>query len=124
MQTQPVLLRSFSLLCKPTGNILAQHQYKPQFLSGVRFMNINQKMRKRPALKPSGGSKHLMPKFFKREKFSKSPALQGCPQRRGVCIKVGTAAPKKPNSAKRKVAKVRLSNGQVVNTYIPGEGHN
>jgi small subunit ribosomal protein S12 len=52
------------------------------------------------------------------------PALQGCPQKRGVCSKVYTTTPKKPNSAMRKVAKIRLSNGQNVTAYIPGEGHN
>ncbi|MDR2349926.1 MAG: 30S ribosomal protein S12 [Deltaproteobacteria bacterium] len=52
------------------------------------------------------------------------PALKQCPQKRGVCIKVYTATPKKPNSALRKVARVRLSNGLEVTSYIPGEGHN
>ncbi len=55
---------------------------------------------------------------------SKSPALQGCPQKRGVCVRVYTTTPKKPNSALRKVAKVRLTNGIEVIAYIPGEGHN
>ena len=55
---------------------------------------------------------------------SKSPALKKCPQRRGVCTRVYTTTPKKPNSALRKVARVRLSNGKEVNAYIPGEGHN
>ncbi len=55
---------------------------------------------------------------------SKSPALEGCPQRRGVCVRVYTTTPKKPNSAMRKVARVRLTNQKEVNTYIPGEGHN
>ena len=55
---------------------------------------------------------------------TKSPALQGCPQRRGVCTRVYTTTPKKPNSALRKVAKVRLSNGFEVIYYIPGIGHN
>ena len=55
---------------------------------------------------------------------SKSPALKNCPQRRGVCTQVMTRTPKKPNSALRKVAKVRLTNGQEVIAYIPGEGHN
>jgi len=53
-----------------------------------------------------------------------SPALQRCPQRRGVCIRVYTTTPKKPNSALRKVARVRLTNGFEVTSYIPGEGHN
>ena len=52
------------------------------------------------------------------------PALQGCPQRRGVCTRVYTTTPKKPNSALRKVARVRLSSGIEVTAYIPGEGHN
>ena len=55
---------------------------------------------------------------------SKSPALDNCPQRRGVCVRVYTTTPKKPNSAMRKVARVRLTNMKEVNSYIPGEGHN
>ncbi len=55
---------------------------------------------------------------------SKSPALQSCPQRRGVCTRVYTTTPKKPNSALRKVARVRLTNGIEVTAYIPGIGHN
>lgn len=55
---------------------------------------------------------------------TKSPALQGSPQRRGVCVRVYTQTPKKPNSALRKVARVRLTNGFEVISYIPGEGHN
>ena len=53
-----------------------------------------------------------------------APALQKCPQRRGVCVRVYTSTPKKPNSALRKVARVRLTNGMEVTSYIPGEGHN
>ncbi len=60
---------------------------------------------------------------MKRRK-GKSPALQSCPQRRGICTRVYTTTPKKPNSALRKVARVRLSNSYEVTTYIPGEGHN
>ena len=55
---------------------------------------------------------------------SKSAALDSCPQRRGVCVRVYTTTPKKPNSAMRKVARVRLTNGNEVNAYIGGEGHN
>ena len=55
---------------------------------------------------------------------NKAPALQGCPQRRGVCLQVKTRTPKKPNSALRKVARIRLTNGIEVTGYIPGEGHN
>ncbi len=54
----------------------------------------------------------------------KAPALDACPQKRGVCVRVYTTTPKKPNSAMRKVARVRLTNGKEVNSYIPGEGHN
>jgi small subunit ribosomal protein S12 len=64
---------------------------------------------------------------FGRKSFtnkSKSPALQQCPQRRGVCLQVKTQTPKKPNSALRKVARIRLSNNVEVTAYIPGEGHN
>ena len=57
-------------------------------------------------------------------KGTKRAALQGCPQRRGVCVRVYTTTPKKPNSALRKVARVRLTNGIEVTSYIPGEGHN
>lgn len=59
-----------------------------------------------------------------RVKKIKSPALGGCPLKKGVCAKVYVVKPKKPNSAQRKVAKVRLTNGQEVIAYIPGEGHN
>ena len=55
---------------------------------------------------------------------NKVPALEACPQRRGVCTRVFTTAPKKPNSALRKVARIRLTNGYEVTGYIPGEGHN
>ena len=59
----------------------------------------------------------------RKRKLSKSPDLQSSPQRRGVCIRVFTKTPKKPNSALRKVARVRLTNGREVNAYIGGEGH-
>ena len=58
------------------------------------------------------------------KKQTSSPALKGAPQKRGVCLRVYTATPKKPNSALRKVARVRLTNGMEVTAYIPGEGHN
>ena len=60
----------------------------------------------------------------KQLKKTKSPALRGSPQKRGVCLQVKTQTPKKPNSALRKVARVRLTNGMEVTAYIPGEGHN
>lgn len=59
-----------------------------------------------------------------KRKKEKAPALQSCPQRRGVCTRVYITTPKKPNSALRKVARVRLTNGMEVTAYIPGEGHN
>jgi small subunit ribosomal protein S12 len=58
------------------------------------------------------------------DRRSKSPVLDRCPQKRGVCLQVKTQTPKKPNSALRKVARVRLSNGKEITCYIPGEGHN
>ncbi len=61
-------------------------------------------------------------KTFKKQ--SDSPAMQGCPQKRGVCLQVKTRTPKKPNSALRKIARIRLTNGIEVTGYIPGEGHN
>ncbi len=60
----------------------------------------------------------------RQKKHTKSPALQRSPQKRGVCVRVYTQTPKKPNSALRKVARVRLTNGREVNAYIPGVGHN
>ena len=75
----------------------------------LRMPTVNQLIRKGRKSKPS-----------KR----KTPALAGAPQKRGVCTRVSTTTPKKPNSALRKIARVRLTNGQEVTTYIPGEGHN
>ena len=60
----------------------------------------------------------------KKHRKTKSPALKNCPQKRGVCVRVYTTTPKKPNSALRKVARVRLTNGIEVTSYIPGVGHN
>ena len=57
-------------------------------------------------------------------KKKKTALLEGCPQKRGVCLQVKTQTPKKPNSALRKIARVRLSNGKEITAYIPGEGHN
>ncbi|HMO12644.1 MAG TPA: 30S ribosomal protein S12 [Pirellulaceae bacterium] len=60
----------------------------------------------------------------KKRRFSKSPVLERCSQKQGVCLQVRTMTPKKPNSALRKITRVRLSNGKEVTVYIPGEGHN
>lgn len=59
-----------------------------------------------------------------KRRFSKAPVLEKCPQKQGVCLQVRTMTPKKPNSALRKITRVRLSNGKEVTVYIPGEGHN
>ena len=59
-----------------------------------------------------------------KRKFAKAPVLERCPQKQGVCLLVRTMTPKKPNSALRKITRVRLSNGKEVTVYIPGEGHN
>jgi len=81
---------------------------KPSRESVLRMPTINQlvKRQRRPS-----------------RKFSKSPVLDKCPQRKGVCLQVKTMTPKKPNSALRKIARVRLTNGKEVTVYIPGEGH-
>ena len=80
-----------------------------EFDKGIKVPTINQLIRKERIVQKNQ---------------TKSPALDGCPQRRGVCTRVYTTTPKKPNSALRKVAKVRLSNGFEVISYIPGIGHN
>jgi small subunit ribosomal protein S12 len=85
-----------------------KRQFQPNF-THTGMPTINQLVRK--------GRRRVVVK-------TKSPALKGAPQRRGVCVQVMTRTPKKPNSALRKVAKVRLTNGQEVIAYIPGEGHN
>ena len=81
----------------------------PSVFLAISVPTINQLVRK--------------PRKRKRSK-SNTPLLEGCPQKRGVCLQVKTVTPKKPNSALRKVARVRLSNGKEVTAYIPGEGHN
>jgi len=79
------------------------------WVSGITTMpTINQLVRKRRK---------------KKRTFSKAPVLDSCPQKRGVCLQVRTMTPKKPNSALRKITRVRLSNGKEVTVYIPGEGH-
>ena len=63
------------------------------------------------------------PRIVKKKKRVKAPSLHQCPQKKGVCLQVFTTSPKKPNSANRKVARVKLTNGETVTCYIPGEGH-
>ena len=87
--------------------------------SSVNYNVISLEIRKMPTIQ------QLVRKGRERfDEAGKSPALAACPQRRGVCVRVYTTTPKKPNSAMRKVARVRLTNGKEVNAYIPGEGHN
>ena len=85
----------------------------------IKKIITNQKVKIMPTIQQlvRKGRKEIVDK-------SKSPALDSCPQRRGVCVRVYTTTPKKPNSAMRKVARVRLTNQKEVNSYIPGEGHN
>jgi small subunit ribosomal protein S12 len=78
-------------------------------LTGIDMPTINQLVRQ--------GRK-------RQRKKTSTPALDKCPQKRGVCVRVYTSTPKKPNSALRKIARVRLTNGMEVSSYIPGEGHN
>lgn len=83
------------------------------------FRNKNKEVKKMPTIN------QLIKKGREREAFkSKSPILDRCPQKRGVCLSVTTTSPKKPNSALRKIARVRLTNKQEGTVYIPGEGHN
>ena len=90
--------------------LAACHSRQAVFFQGVACMpTINQLIRNRRK---------------KMTKRSNTPALQNCPQKRGVCVRVYTTTPKKPNSALRKVARVRLTNGIEVTSYIPGIGHN
>ena len=86
-----------------------ENSFQTLDIKDVRMPTINQLVRKGRA------------KAIKRNKV---PALEACPQKRGVCTRVYTTTPKKPNSALRKVARVKLTNGQEVSAYIPGEGHN
>jgi len=88
---------------------VAERSTVPKGCGGVAVPTINQLIRH--------GRQEIATK-------SKAPALRGNPQRRGVCLVVKTTTPKKPNSALRKIARVRLSNGTEVTAYIPGEGHN
>ena len=96
--------RRFPKHCRHSLNLIC-----PFMDMGIVMPTINQLVRKRRA---------------KVEKLNKVPAMESCPQKRGVCTRVYTTTPKKPNSALRKVARVRLSNGFEVTSYIPGEGHN
>jgi small subunit ribosomal protein S12 len=113
LHTSDAAKRSFKcdmvpVLCQ-TGFNICHPRFIIKQVQGAFMPTINQLIRRERK------------KIVKRKK---TPALQACPQRRGVCTRVYTTAPKKPNSALRKVARVRLSNGIEVSAYIPGEGHN
>ncbi len=93
-----------------TGSLTGSRLVENKALSEQNLMpTINQLVRKRRKQK---------------RKFTKAPVLDRCPQKQGVCLQVRTMTPKKPNSALRKITRVRLSNGKEVTVYIPGEGHN
>lgn len=85
---------------------------------------ISQLIRSSRQSRVSRSSVLALKKSFNFKKNRSISIVRGCPQKRGVCIKVSTMTPKKPNSALRKFARVRLTNGMEVNAYIPGEGHN
>lgn len=85
---------------------------------------ISQLLRKPRQFKRKRNKVLALKKSFNFKKNKPVAILNGCPQKRGVCVKVATMTPKKPNSALRKFARVRLTNGMEVNAYIPGEGHN
>jgi small subunit ribosomal protein S12 len=94
-------------------------------MSAARDFVVNpfSTVRKEGATVPTTNQLVRRERKLKKEK-SKTPALQGSPQRRGVCTRVSTTTPRKPNSALRKIARVRLTNGNEVTAYVPGEGHN
>lgn len=106
---------SFELVCVPNYCTFAIPYFKGRYIY-VLIFNKSANMPTIQQLVRKGRQKFA--------KKSKSAALDACPQRRGVCTRVYTTTPKKPNSAMRKVARVRLTNGNEVNAYIPGEGHN
>ncbi|KAJ9055173.1 30S ribosomal protein S12 [Entomophthora muscae] len=104
--TKPILVNPITSLRKEPLSYCNQSPVTTQFNGMATLNQVMRNIRKKKTSK------------------SKSPALEGCPQKRGVCVKVYTTKPKKPNSAVRKVARVRLSNGRVITGYIQGEGHN
>ena len=93
--------------------------YTLPIVSGLEYFSYQKINKIKPTINQLLKRSRISPKIR-----NKVPALENCPQKRGVCVKVYTTTPKKPNSALRKVARVRLSNGHEVIAYIPGEGHN
>ncbi|CAO3646975.1 unnamed protein product [Cunninghamella echinulata] len=120
----------FSNVLRPIINVqplMQQQQYTSRILSQLKpnhtFLSTS------PLLQQQKANMATLNQVIKKcrktkPKLSKTPALESCYQRKGVCNKVYTTKPKKPNSAVRKVARVKLTNGRVVTAYIPGEGHN
>jgi small subunit ribosomal protein S12 len=107
----------------PTDARLDQQYLRPRLSSALPARNAGECAAKEWQRVPTFNQ--LVAQGRKRPRYkTASPALQGCPQKRGVCTRVYTQTPKKPNSALRKVARVRLTNGIEVTTYIPGVGHN
>jgi small subunit ribosomal protein S12 len=106
-----------SLTTLRLGNIIRHHRLIVKLSVGKFFVNLE------ILLMPTVNQLIDNPRVRKVVK-NKVPALNGCPQKRGVCTRVYTTTPKKPNSALRKVCRVRLTNGHEVTSYIPGEGHN
>lgn len=100
--------KPFSVINMASNNVFTNFMYKNAIQK--RFVTLNQL--KRGAVKPE------------KKKLIRSPDLDTCPQKKGVVVRVMVLKPKKPNSAQRKVARVRLTNGNFINAYIPGEGHN
>ncbi|KAF0552020.1 30S ribosomal protein S12 [Gigaspora margarita] len=101
---------SFSILFRKVFNTISPFTFQcSQQPNSMSYATLNQVIRGMRKTK---------------RKLSKSPALEGCYQKKGVCSKVYTTKPKKPNSAVRKVARVKLSTGKLITAYIPGEGHN
>jgi small subunit ribosomal protein S12 len=107
-------VRAFVIRCVPT---------RKSARSSVRFLLAVPRPRMKRSIVPTFSQLIRLGREKMRAK-TKSPALMGCPEKRGVCIRVYTQTPKKPNSALRKVARVRLTNSVEVTTYIPGIGHN
>jgi small subunit ribosomal protein S12 len=117
--------KSFSIVLEKTGNTLNARPNPREFLCGQgsasseRIFTKDQEQQRVPTFNQLVRAGREKPRYK-----TASPALQSCPQKRGVCTRVYTQTPKKPNSALRKVARVRLTNGIEVTTYIPGVGHN
>lgn len=120
-----IAARAFNLANSNKARIQATPLYRPLASTSSRLFSssailqstLNQSLKRKKAVQPDAGSSEAGSR-------SRAPALLGNPQRKGVCSKVFTMSPKKPNSANRRVARVKLTTGRTVVCYIPGEGHN